>query len=141
MAYNVALRYNKLAGGYAGVITWTSFKNKTHFDKWFARVKDREIVEEGITQERAVALARTTSFASRVAAALEEATDKQTGEISDDILLMKIRMILLTPRMFLSHQSDRKQPEGQTVPLCAMAGSPAETEQTNRIPKRESFCF
>jgi hypothetical protein len=41
-----------------GAITWTSFKSKEHFDKWYdAKMRDwYEVVEEGVTQQRAVDL-------------------------------------------------------------------------------------
>jgi len=41
-----------------GAITWTSFNNKRHFDEWFdAKMRNwYEIVEEGVSPERAVEL-------------------------------------------------------------------------------------
>lgn len=62
--YNVSFRYTKAAGGYEGVITWSSFKSKEAFDKWWAEnpgVREKqEIVEQGITSERAIELTRST---------------------------------------------------------------------------------
>ena len=102
MSYNVALRYTEAAGGYAGVITWVTFISKEHFQNWSADQGEpwiHEVVEEGISEERATALARTTPFASRVKAALEDATDPKTGEVSDQILEMKIQMTMLARQM------------------------------------------
>ena len=91
--YIVALRYTAAAGGYAGVITWTRFKSKEGFDAWFndGGNKDHEVVEEGITEGRAIALCDTTPLRSLITAAFEASTDKSTGQINPKILVDQMR--------------------------------------------------
>lgn len=75
--YNVAFVYTKEAGGYEGIVTWTSYPSKEEFDKMWkeypeeVRKKER-ILEEGITPERCIELVEQTPQACHQAAALEE---------------------------------------------------------------------
>lgn len=95
-SYIVAFRYTRKTKGYHGIMTWTRFPSKEYFDNWYTpelRTK-QEIVEEGITQERAIELTHQTPFACRIAAAFQEATDRK-GKVHSDILEMKIEEALL----------------------------------------------
>jgi len=96
--YNVAFRYTD--GGYAGVVTWSSFGSKHEFDDWRRNGggKGEEVVEEGITQERAIELTRTTPLRSRIAAAIDESTDRDTGEVNNDLLRRHLRNVALASR-------------------------------------------
>jgi hypothetical protein len=78
MPYNVAFRYTRKTGGFHGVITWTGFPDKKAFDAWYTPEKRerQEIVEEGISVERAVELTYSTPLACRIAASVEESTDE-----------------------------------------------------------------
>lgn len=98
--YNVAFAFTKEAGGYEGVITWTSFASKEDFDKWYtADIKSRQrVVEEGITSDRAQELALSTPVACRMAAAIHDATDPKTGDVNKDILDMKLCTALFAIR-------------------------------------------
>lgn len=89
--YRVVFRGTKAAGGYEGIMTWTQFASKKDFDKWYTlEMKRKEtIVEEGVTEERAVELTMQTPFACRVAAAIQEAFDGD-GYFDSDIFQMKI---------------------------------------------------
>lgn len=95
MAYNVAFRYTKKAGGYHGVITRNSFASKEDFDKWYTpEIREREeVVEENITEERAIELTLLTPFKFKIAAARQDATNPD-GTINDAILELKIRNII-----------------------------------------------
>lgn len=99
--YNVAFVFTKEAGGYEGVITWTSFPSKEYFNKWYTEdIKShQEVVEEGITSERAVYLANSTPLACRRAAALHDATDPKTGEVNEEIFTHKLTSALLAQRL------------------------------------------
>lgn len=99
--YNVAFTFTKNAGGYEGIITWTSFPSKEYFDKWYTDdIKShQEVVEEGITPERAVRLANSTPFACRKAAAIQDATDPKTGEVNEEILTYKLTSALFAQRL------------------------------------------
>ena len=90
--YNVALRYNKAAGGYEGVITWTSFSSKADFDKWFREKepKDQDVVEEGISDKRAVALTRTTPKVAYIRSALEDSLDDSHDGVNLEIFGFKL---------------------------------------------------
>ena len=63
--YIVALRYTAAARAHAGIVTWTSFHSKEDFDKWFSNGENREqeVVEEEITEERAIRLCPENSLA------------------------------------------------------------------------------
>jgi len=87
--YLVAFLGTEEAGGYKGIITWTAFTSKEEFDKWCAGVgkeclKRTGILEEGITEERAVELTKSTPIESRITAAMEEATDPKTGKLDKE---------------------------------------------------------
>lgn len=103
--YNVAFRYTKEAGGYHGVIFWTSYSNKEEFNKLFTdeMKKKMEVVEEGITEERAIELTRTTPVACRVAAKIQDAAG-ECGEIDLDLLVVGLKTVILSEN--LSKKSD-----------------------------------
>ncbi len=94
--YNVVFRYARQAGGYCGVITWTSFLCKEEFDAWYTSKlrADQGVVAEGVTQERAVALVKTTHPFCYLTAGLEEAKHPVTGEINPVILAHKLETAL-----------------------------------------------
>ncbi len=95
--YNVVFAYTKEAGGYEGVITWTAFRDKTHFEEWYSKdiKKKQRVIDRGVTQDKAVELANQTPLACDIAACFEEATDPDTGEINDYILEMKLKTVAL----------------------------------------------
>ncbi len=95
--YNVAFRYTQAAGGYAGIVTWSSFGSKQEFDDWRKNGggEEEEVVEEGITQERAIELTRTTPLHSYVAAAIDESTNRDTGEVNDDLVRSRLQEVVL----------------------------------------------
>lgn len=98
MPYTVAFRYTKGAGGYAGVVTWTQFLSKEDFNTGM-RLKleklNQEVVEEGITTERATELCRETPVAAMIRAAIEEATIPGTNLVNKDILELQLTQVLL----------------------------------------------
>ncbi|PLX27958.1 hypothetical protein C0583_01840 [Candidatus Parcubacteria bacterium] len=102
--YNVALRYTIKAGGYHGIITWTSFESKEDFDKFYTEKirENQEVVEEGISEERCMDLTATTPLACRIAAAHEEA-NSSGGEISKFILEAEMQ------KAVFAHTQDRKR--------------------------------
>ena len=95
--YNVAFVYTKLAGGYEGVVTWTTFDSKEDFQIWYTPELEarQRVVEEGISEERCLELTARTPFTCYVAAAVEEATDKRTGVINESVLEMRLVMALI----------------------------------------------
>ncbi|HEV3244762.1 MAG TPA: hypothetical protein VG102_00200 [Candidatus Paceibacterota bacterium] len=95
--YNVALRYTTDAGGYAGVVTWTSFPSKAEFDGWFEAGgnREQEVVEEGITEDRAIELCRTTPLRSYVAAAIDESTNPATGVVDHGRVKVRLQEVRL----------------------------------------------
>lgn len=90
-SYNVAFRYTKRAGGYHGVVTWTTFPSKEYFDKWYTDdIRETQaVVEEGISQERCIELVSDVPMACRIAAATQDATDSD-GVINKEILMMNL---------------------------------------------------
>ena len=105
-SYNVAFRYTREAGGYHGVMTWTSFSSKEDFDKWYTPdIKAREeVVEEGISEERAIELTRSTPLACRVAAGIQEATGdggKVDKKVDKAVLGMTIKNAIIAERAAL----------------------------------------
>lgn len=102
MGYAVALRYTSKAGGYAGVVTWSNFASKADFDNWLASCDDQEVVEEGITDERAMELSLATPIKCRLMAAVEDSCNKKTGEVSPVLLISNIQQILMLERLGLA---------------------------------------
>lgn len=67
MDYNVVFR-TIVQCTHTGVVTWTSFRSKEHFDQWYSEKMKTwyEVVEEGVSQERAIELcsSRTATLAA-----------------------------------------------------------------------------
>ena len=87
MSYNVAFVGTRKAGGFEGVVTWSSFQSKEVFDEFYAKLPEEKrekqrIVEEGVSVERCVELVRQTPAACYFAAALQSATGPN-GEIDE----------------------------------------------------------
>lgn len=80
--YNVAFRGTSKENGYAGVVTWTPFASKAAFDEYWRSADQtiQEIVEEGITDNRAAELVRTTPLQSYINAAIMSSRDPITGD-------------------------------------------------------------
>ena len=59
--YNVVFK-NTSGSISDGVITWTSFVSKAHFDEWYnEKMKDwYKIVREGVSEEQAIELCSST---------------------------------------------------------------------------------
>lgn len=95
--YNVVFAYTSACGGYEGVRTWTSFRNKAHFEEWYTEGirKKQNIFAEGVTAEKAVEICGQTPFAYRLFAAIDEATDPKTGEIEPLVFNMEMTKIIL----------------------------------------------
>lgn len=95
--YIVALRYTAAAGAHAGIVTWTPFGSKMEFDEWFKNggSKEQEVVEQDITQERAIELARKTPLGSYTRAAIHESTDPATGKVNSELLRSRVQEIAL----------------------------------------------
>ncbi|MDD4761919.1 MAG: hypothetical protein PHZ25_02770 [Candidatus Pacebacteria bacterium] len=91
MEYNVAFRKTSKTGGFQGIITWMSFSSKNDFEKWYTdEIREQnEVVEEGITEERAVELTKTTPIKCWIAAAKQKATQPD-GTINTFILEMEM---------------------------------------------------
>ncbi|MDO9231528.1 MAG: hypothetical protein Q7U36_03590 [bacterium] len=98
-SYNVVFRYTKPARGYCGVITWKSFTDKQHFDNWLnanLNIKERqEVVEEGVTEERAIELVRQTPFKCYIASSVQESITPD-GKFNLNRFMMKINGLLFT---------------------------------------------
>jgi len=94
--YNVAFRYTEKTAGYHGIITWSSFVDKAVFDVWYTpKIKARmEVVEEGISDERAVELTRSTPLECRIASSVQEARNED-GTINSTILDMNLQSTIL----------------------------------------------
>lgn len=88
--YNAVLRYTEAAGAYSGVMFYTNYPSKQEFDKWMAEEghKEHELVEGGVTDERAAELCSQTPVRCHVAVALHEATDPETGEVNMELARM-----------------------------------------------------
>jgi len=90
MSYNVVFKTR--IGPSQGVITWTSYKDKEHFDQWYNEEMraSYEVVAEGVSQEEAVRQSAATPYAVRLRAALNGVADPETGDIDPDVLAMEL---------------------------------------------------
>jgi hypothetical protein len=90
--YIVAFRGISSTNGYKGVITWTPYADKAEFDAWWAKQDKtlQEVVEEGITSERAVELTLSTPIQSRLNAAVMDARNPDTGDFNGTLLMMNL---------------------------------------------------
>lgn len=91
--YIAATRGTAKAGGYAGVVTWSDWGTKKKFESYLASQDEQEVVEEGITQDRAIELCEAVPRAFHIEAALDDATDPSTNEIMPDYLSHRLRSL------------------------------------------------
>lgn len=98
--YHVVLAYNKDAGGYAGVRTWTPYPSKAEFDEWYGRVgrKEFDIVAQGVDEDYAVTLCERAPLRSHVRAVIEDSTNPETGIVNLEIAKMKMMTVMLARR-------------------------------------------
>lgn len=94
--YNVAFRYTEAAGGMQGVVTWTGYESKEAFlafcisEEGRSVLEIQEVVEEGITPERAIDLVRQTPAEAYITAAYAMSTNPNTGRIERDALSLEL---------------------------------------------------
>ncbi|HSV95111.1 MAG TPA: hypothetical protein VLH94_04045 [Spirochaetia bacterium] len=77
LSYNVVFEYTTKAGGYAGVRTFTSYKDKAEFEAYHAK-HDPElenVVAQGVSDEVAQNLCALTPEICRLTAAVEKACE------------------------------------------------------------------
>src|SRR3989344_3266481 len=88
MSYIVALRQTE--GSHAGIITWSAFRDRAHFNAWMKAGENNgeEVVEEGITEARALELCMQTPPLAYARAAVAESTDPKKGRV--DLALLKM---------------------------------------------------
>ena len=88
MTYIVAL--GQVAGSHAGIVTWTNFPSRAYFNTWMKAGENNgeEVVEEGITEARALELCMQTPPLAYARAAVAESTDPKTGRV--DLALLKM---------------------------------------------------
>ena len=71
-----------------GVITWNRFENKKQFDNWWLNCKNvknwYEIVEEGVTEQRAIEL--SSSLESRLAGL--QGASRALSELEDPLQII-----------------------------------------------------
>ncbi len=98
--YHVVLAYNKKSGGYAGVRLHESYSSKADFEDWYKRVgsKEFDIVAQGVDEDYAVTLCERTPLRSHVRAAIEEATDSETGVANLELAQMRMMTVMIARR-------------------------------------------
>lgn len=123
MSYNVAFCYTRKAGLSHGIVTWSSFPNKEDFDKWYtAEIRSRErVVEEGITEERAVQLVSETPLACRIAAAIERSRDPD-GSINFDRLKYEAATAAFAESEAIKDEAARNPKEETEIILSLLIG-------------------
>lgn len=90
--YTVVFEYTKESGGFKGVRTWSQFDSKEAFNDWYTpEIKSkRSILEENISDEKAIRIANQTPLECYRAAAYEEARNSKTGIINRSLLEIKL---------------------------------------------------
>jgi len=86
--------YTKQAGGYEGVVIWSSYESQAAFEKAEAELPEevrskRRVLEQGISKERAIELVHQTPAACRIAAAMQDSRGAD-GIINPDLLQMEL---------------------------------------------------
>lgn len=78
-----------------GVITWSVYPSEAVFNDWFEKHGNlkTEVVEKGITEERAIALSRSTPRSAHISNAIDASIDPATGVVIPEILLHQLAMI------------------------------------------------
>jgi hypothetical protein len=102
--YNVVLRNTKNTGFDEGLVRWQSFESKEAFEKWYTpEIKERQaVVEEGVSEERAIELASQTPFACRIASAVKEATNS-SGKINEKRLKVNLEKAIFAENAGREH--------------------------------------
>lgn len=68
---------------YAGVRTWTSFRDKAHFQEWQRSAKNFDrVIAEGVSQEKAIALSNKTPLEAQVGAIFAEFLRGMSGALA-----------------------------------------------------------
>lgn len=93
--YLVVFKNVATGSGYNGIRTQTSFEDKDAFDEWFDDEMKSiyEVVEQGVTEERALWLVSGTPASCRIKAALQASTISN-GEIDENIFRYKLQEAL-----------------------------------------------
>ncbi|OGH85481.1 MAG: hypothetical protein A2294_03040 [Candidatus Magasanikbacteria bacterium RIFOXYB2_FULL_38_10] len=91
--YAVVFEYTAAAGGYAGVRTWTAFKDKADFEQWLHKtdnkvLQNQKIVARGVSDDQAIRLVEETPIESYAAACVEESI--RSGHVSKFLLEMHL---------------------------------------------------
>jgi hypothetical protein len=109
-SYNVAFRYTEKTGGYQGVITWCSFPSEEEFNKWYTpEVRaNREVVEKGVTRERAIELGLSTPLECWLAAAREAAIGPN-GEVNKYRLDHELEKVFFAENLALEHRAEQSR--------------------------------
>jgi len=97
--YNVVFENSENTGNYRGIRTWSSFKDKATFDKWYSKDNNninKIVLAEGVTKDNAIEIAKKTPFEYLFAACFHDATDPITKEIDDEKLERRISNVILT---------------------------------------------
>lgn len=82
--YRVVFQNTKECGNYAGVITWTSFKDDAVFEKWYSgEMRKRYVViAKGVTPKKAIALCKRMPLERYAVASLLDIFNRMSSIIS-----------------------------------------------------------
>lgn len=116
--YNVVFRNGDETSGYYGVITWTSFQSKEDFGQWYEKLSpevktSNQVVEGGVTRERAIELVEMTPYVSYLVAAVSEAI-MPDGKVNRGILRMQLAKLELVKTLTAQEQQRRQGLEERT---------------------------
>jgi hypothetical protein len=89
--YLAVLRCTNKSSPYNGVVTWTSFESKTHFDQYLAEsTVDQEVVAQGVTEAEAINFCSQTPRESYARVAFNESLDPETGALDEDLYRIRL---------------------------------------------------
>ena len=96
--YNVVFRTTVAVPGYEGVITWSTYQDREellvqrdkhpHLKEWY------EVIAEGVSDDEAVRLSKSTPLSSYLRSSIQEATSPN-GEVSNKILELQLSTIMM----------------------------------------------
>lgn len=137
MSYNVVFEHTVKAGGYAGVRTWTSYKDKADFEAMNADADEiRFVVAEGVTGDEALNLCSLTPEVCYLTAAVQEMCYADDGHIDTDLAAFHLEKAILAIAENRKHRLANELFPSSSFPFVKIGKENTEKNRLYRFVKK-----